>query len=82
MSICVCTKKDYFLKADFILSDVPAVNGIKLSIIKTETTTAAVASATSEVIEFVDFAISEAKITAKLLKVSANTCYEEIIKRN
>ena len=54
--------------------NIPPIKGIKLSIINIDTTTAAVASAISEVIESVNLARSDAKIMAKLRKVSANTC--------
>ena len=52
----------------------PPINGRRLRKINTETTIAAAASATSEVIESVNLARRDARITAKLLRVSAKTC--------
>ena len=52
----------------------PEIKGKRLKKINMDTTTAAAASATSEVIAVVNLASRDAKITAKLLSVSAKTC--------
>jgi hypothetical protein len=56
----------------------PENNGTRLNMIKMETTTAAAESATSEVTVDVNSASRDAKMTAKLLKVSAKTCYRVV----
>jgi hypothetical protein len=53
---------------------IPPINGKRLRKIKMDTTTAAAESATSDVTAVVNLARRDAKITAKLLRVSAKTC--------
>jgi hypothetical protein len=53
---------------------IPPINGNRLRKINMDTTTAAAASATSDVTAVVNLARRDAKITAKLLMVSAKTC--------
>ena len=52
----------------------PDINGRRLRKISMDTTIAAAASASSEVTLSVNFARRDARITAKLLRVSAKTC--------
>ena len=56
---------------------IPPINGNRLRKINMETIIAAVESATSGVTRSVNLARRDAKMTAKLLNVSAKTCWQE-----